>query len=131
MVRGSNPGGGEIFRPSRPALGPTQPPVRVFSGGKVWPGCAADHSPPSSAEVLKEYSYTSAPLWATTGPVTVLLYSLLTNSLIFHIHIESFCKSSRVKTYLYQSDSTMQYMQRMLHLCQQDTALCSRCRPAK
>ena len=24
---GSNPGGDEIFRPSRPALGPTQPPV--------------------------------------------------------------------------------------------------------
>ena len=27
-VRGSNPGGEEIFRPSRPALGPTQPPVK-------------------------------------------------------------------------------------------------------
>ena len=27
-VRWSNPGGGEIFRPSRPALGPTQPPVQ-------------------------------------------------------------------------------------------------------
>ena len=26
--RGSNPGGDEIFRPSRPALGPTQPPVK-------------------------------------------------------------------------------------------------------
>jgi len=25
---GSNPGGDEIFRPSRPALGPTQPPVQ-------------------------------------------------------------------------------------------------------
>ena len=25
---GSNPGGGEIFRPSRPALGPTKPPVK-------------------------------------------------------------------------------------------------------
>jgi len=24
---GSNPGGDEIFHPSRPALGPTQPPV--------------------------------------------------------------------------------------------------------
>jgi hypothetical protein len=27
---------------------------RVFPGDKVWPGRAADHSPPSSAEVLKE-----------------------------------------------------------------------------
>ena len=25
---GSNPGGGEIFRPSTPALGPTQSPVK-------------------------------------------------------------------------------------------------------
>ena len=27
---------------------------RIFHGGKVWPGRAADHSPPSSAEVLEE-----------------------------------------------------------------------------
>ena len=38
------------------------------------PGRAADHSPPSGAEVLEEYSYTSTPLWATTGPVTGLFY---------------------------------------------------------
>ena len=29
---GSNPGGDEIFRPSRPALGPTQPPVKRVTG---------------------------------------------------------------------------------------------------
>ena len=29
---GSNPGGDEIFRPSRPALGTTQPPVKWVSG---------------------------------------------------------------------------------------------------
>ena len=54
---GSNPGGDEIFRPSRLALGTTQPPVngyRVFPGGKVRPGRAADHSPPFSPAVIEE-----------------------------------------------------------------------------
>ena len=54
---GSNPGGDEIFRPSRPALGPTQPPVKWVPGlsrGKVRPRRAADHSPSSSAAVMEE-----------------------------------------------------------------------------
>ena len=48
---------GEIFRPSRPVLGPTQPPVQwvpAFPAGKVRPGLATDHSPPSSAAVMEE-----------------------------------------------------------------------------
>jgi len=54
---GSNPGDVEIFRPSRPALGPTQPPVKwvpSLSRGKVRPGLAADHLSPSSATVMEE-----------------------------------------------------------------------------
>ena len=41
---------------SRPALGPTQPPVQwvpVFPGGKERPGRDADPSPPSSAVGMK------------------------------------------------------------------------------
>ena len=54
---GSNPGEDEIFRPSRPSLGPTQAPVKwvpCLSRGKVRPGRAADHSPPSSVAVMEE-----------------------------------------------------------------------------
>ena len=49
----------------RLALGPTQPPAQsvpgVSWGGKERPGHDADPSPPSSAVVKKEYSYTSTP----------------------------------------------------------------------
>jgi hypothetical protein len=54
---GLNPGGGEIFRLSRTALEPTQPPIKwvlVFPRGKVQPRHAADHSAPSSAAVMEE-----------------------------------------------------------------------------
>ena len=59
---------GEIFRtcPDRP-WGPTSlmySGYRVFPGGKERPRRDADPSPPSSAVVKKEYSYTSIPLWA-------------------------------------------------------------------
>jgi hypothetical protein len=57
-VRGSNPGGGEIFRacPDQPegALSLLYNGYRVFPGGKLWLGRAADHSSPSSAKVMKE-----------------------------------------------------------------------------
>ena len=77
----SSPGGDEIFRPSRPALGPTQPHVKwvpVLSRGKVRPGRAADHSPPSSAAVLEEYSYTSTHPLGHSGPVAGSLYFTFT-----------------------------------------------------
>jgi len=53
----SNPGGDEISRPSRSALGPTQPPVKWVPGlswGYRRPGCGVDHSLPSSVAVMKE-----------------------------------------------------------------------------
>jgi hypothetical protein len=59
--RGSIPGRGKGFfsltSVSRPALGPTQPPVQwggPLPVGKARPGRNADHSPPSSAEVVNE-----------------------------------------------------------------------------
>jgi hypothetical protein len=61
--RGSIPGRGKGFfslaSVSRPALGPTQPPVQwvpevLSPGGKARPGRDADHSTPSSAEVVNE-----------------------------------------------------------------------------
>ena len=47
---------------------------RVFPGGKVRPGRAADHSPPSSAAVMEQYSYTCTHPLGHTGPVTGSLY---------------------------------------------------------
>jgi hypothetical protein len=48
-----------------PVLGPTQPPIQwlpgVLSPALKRPWLEADHSPPSSAEVKKAWSYTSTP----------------------------------------------------------------------
>jgi hypothetical protein len=64
-VRGSNSGGGEIFRtcPDRP-WGPSSllyNGYRFFPANKERPGRDADPSPPSSAVVMKGWSYTSTP----------------------------------------------------------------------
>ena len=70
---GSNPGRDEIFRPSRPALGLTQPPVGTgyFPGVKCGRGVLlSTHSP----AVMEEYSYTSTHPVGHTGPVTGSLY---------------------------------------------------------
>jgi hypothetical protein len=65
---GSIPGGVGIFlfvTGSRPALGPTQPPIRWVPGALSpevkRPGREADHSPPSSVEVKNAWRYTSTP----------------------------------------------------------------------
>ena len=56
-VRGSNSGGGEIFR-TRPDQ-PWDPPSLIYNGYRVSypgvkrPGRGGDHPPPSSAEVLR------------------------------------------------------------------------------
>ena len=47
-----------------------------FPGVKYGRGRAADHSPPSSAAVMEEYSYTSSHPLGHTGPVTGSLYLL-------------------------------------------------------
>jgi hypothetical protein len=54
---GSNPGRDEIFRQSRPALGPTKPPVQwvpVLFRGQSAVGATVDHSLPSRAAVMEE-----------------------------------------------------------------------------
>jgi hypothetical protein len=64
--RGSVPGRVKIFlfyTASRPALGPTQPPIQcvlwALTPGVKRPGREADHLPPSSAEVKND----GAPLY--------------------------------------------------------------------
>jgi len=66
----SNPGEDEIFRASRPALGPTQPAVKwihgVF-GDTERPERAADHTPLPSAAVMEEQIHTSSRPVGHTG----------------------------------------------------------------
>ena len=86
-VRGSNTGGGEIFRtcPDRPwgPPGLLYNGYRVFPGGKERPGRDADPSPPSSAVVIELYLYSPyGPygLYRTSVPVQgCTLPSLLRN----------------------------------------------------
>ena len=63
--------GGDIFRtcPHRPWGPPSllYNGYRVFPGGKERPGRDADPSPPSSAVVMKGYSYTSTPPMGRTA----------------------------------------------------------------
>jgi hypothetical protein len=53
---------------SRPALGPTKPPIKwvlgVLSPGVKQQGCEVYHSPPTSAKVKKIWIYTSTPPYA-------------------------------------------------------------------
>jgi hypothetical protein len=53
---------------SRPALGPTQPPIRrlrgLFPPGVKRPGREADHFPPFSAEVKNTWNYISTSPYA-------------------------------------------------------------------
>jgi hypothetical protein len=69
--QGNESRGGEIFRncPDRPWGPPSllYNGYRVFSGGVEWPERDADPSPPSTAVVIKEYSYTSTPNMSHTA----------------------------------------------------------------
>ena len=68
MLRGSNPGGGEIFCtcPDRSWSSPSllYNGYRVFPRRKEWPGHDADPSPPSSVVVIKGRAILLLPLWA-------------------------------------------------------------------
>jgi hypothetical protein len=66
---------------SRPALGPTQPPVQwvpgvLSTGVKARPGRDADHSSPSSVEVENEKEIYLLSPQAPQGRVAGLLYHL-------------------------------------------------------
>jgi hypothetical protein len=68
-----------FFDAPRPALGPTQPPTKWVSGGGGLPMGKADaeHSPPSSAEVKNERSYTSTPAFGFMACAGTTLPSLI------------------------------------------------------
>ena len=71
---------GEIFRMSRPALGPTQPPVQwvpgLSRGVKHGRGVLLTTHPLLVPWSCKSRAIPLPTLWATTGPVTGTLYFL-------------------------------------------------------
>ena len=64
---GSNPGGDDIFRPSRPALGPTQPPVQWIPGVKCGRGVLLTTHPLLVPRSWKSRAIPLPTLWATPG----------------------------------------------------------------
>ena len=81
------------------------------------PGRAADHSPPSSAAVMEEQSYTSTHPLGHTGPVTGTLY-LFYKHLSHDIYKYIICISVHiaVKGMRYQG-SGADYITRSFMLC--------------
>jgi hypothetical protein len=63
--------GRDMPHPSRPALGPTQPPIQWSFPGVKRPGRVVDHPPPSSAVVKERVGlYLYSPfrlLWLVLG----------------------------------------------------------------
>ena len=68
---GSNPGGDQIFRPYKPALGPTQPPVKwvpgLSRGVKCGRGVLLTTHPLLVPRLLKSRVIPVPTLWATPG----------------------------------------------------------------
>jgi hypothetical protein len=64
-------------KPTRQAIGPTQPPISWVQGREV------EHSPPTCAEVKNEYSYIPTPpirLYSVYRDTLIIRSSLLTNA---------------------------------------------------
>jgi hypothetical protein len=86
--------GGDFPHPSRTALEPTQPPVKLVPGlsrGVKRPGRGADHTPPSKCqghERVELHLYSpSGPSWPVIGRTfTFLLYTIGGSLSMMHKH---------------------------------------------
>jgi hypothetical protein len=122
-VRGSNPGGGDIFRtrPDRPWGPPSllHNRYQVSFPGVEWLGCGVDHLPHLAQSLKKEKSHTLLPLWA------FVVCSRVTFTFTFTLHIFSSVLVSDFISYSFVYTS----QNHQVHLLSsvQDSAHCFRC----
>jgi hypothetical protein len=117
VVRGSNPGGGEIFRTCLDR--PWGPPSLLYNGYRVFPGCKerpgfdADPSPPSSAvghERVELYLYSPYGLYRASVAVQGCTLPL---PVPFYLYVGRHYHNVKVVIYIFfENVANFQYWQR-------------------
>jgi hypothetical protein len=114
---------------SRPALGPTQPPIQWVTGalslGVKRPGREADHLPSSCVKVNNEWRYTPTPPIRLRGVVLSLKKSTGTTlpfplhlPLLHRLHAQKLFIVHTNKTNLISTEICVHVEHKLIYICQ-------------